>query len=387
MYPNLYYMFKDLFGVEWELLKIIQSFGFFVAIAFLAGSYFFAKELKRKEEEGLLQSTTKKILKGAKATPLELILPGILGFVIGFKLLEIILNYQLFMENPQEFILSMKGSVIGGIIGGAITAYLKYYEKEKERLNPPVWESETIRPHEHVGNMTIIAALTGLLGAKIFHNLENFSEFLEDPIEALLSFSGLTMYGGLICGAAAVLYYAKKNNLTATHVIDACVPALMLAYGIGRIGCHVAGDGDWGIVNLAAQPEWLSFLPEWTWAYHYPHNVLNDGIPIPGCEGKYCHMLPETVFPTALYEVAMSIALFGVLWGIRKKIKAPGTLFSIYLIFNGLERFFIEKIRVNTVYDILGFHPTQAEIISVILIILGITGIWYFGKKYKEKAG
>ena len=386
MYPNLYYMFKDLFGVEWELLKIIQSFGFFVAIAFLAGSYFFAKELKRKEEEGLLQSTTKKILKGAKASPLELITPGILGFIIGFKLLEIILNYQLFMENPQEFILSMKGSVIGGIIGGAITAYLKYYEREKERLKPPVWESETIRPHEHVGNMTIIAALTGLLGAKIFHNLENFSEFLEDPVEALLSFSGLTMYGGLICGAAAVLYYAKKNNLTATHVIDACAPALMLAYGIGRIGCHVAGDGDWGIVNLAPQPEWLSFLPEWTWAYHYPHNVLNDGIPIPGCEGKYCHMLPEPVFPTALYEVAMSIALFGVLWSIRKKIKAPGTLFSIYLIFNGLERFFIEKIRVNTVYDLFGFHPTQAEIISVILIILGITGIWYFRKKYKEKA-
>ena len=248
-------MFRDLFGVEWEFLKIIQSFGFFVAIAFLAASYLFAKELERKEEEGALQSSIKKILKGAKATAVELIISGVFGFVIGFKLLDIILDYNLFLENPQAFILSLNGSLIGGIIGGGIGAYLKYYEKEKEKLDPPVWESEIVHPYQHVGNMTMIAALAGLLGAKIFHNLENFSEFLEDPIEALFSFSGLTMYGGLICGAGAVIYYAKKNNLTVTHVIDACAPGLMLAYGIGRIGCHIAGDGDWGIVNLTPQPE------------------------------------------------------------------------------------------------------------------------------------
>lgn len=383
MYPNLYYAFKDLFGIELPFLKMIQSFGFFVAIAFLFAAWCFSLELKRKEEEGLLSVTHQKVLKGEKASVLDLILSGIIGFILGYKILYIGLNFNEFVENTHAYILSTKGSFIGGVIGTALAAYSKYREKEKEKLEKSLWFNEVIHPYQLVGNMTIIAAVAGIIGAKIFHNLENWNEFMMDPVHALLSFSGLTMYGGLICGSIAVILYARKNGMYIPHVIDACAPGLMLAYGIGRIGCQVSGDGDWGIDNLAANP--YSFLPDWLWSYRYPHNVNEVGVPIPGCVGNYCNMLPNPVFPTPLYESIACITLFFVLWAMRKNITTPGMLFSIYLIFNGVERFFIEKIRVNTVYHIFGQNITQAEIISVILIIIGVIGIFYFKKLEQKK--
>jgi len=214
----------------------------------------------------------------------------------------------------------------------------------------------------------MIAAIAGILGAKLFHNLENLDDLLADPVGALLSFSGLTFYGGLICGSLAVLYYTRSKGIATVHLLDAAGPALMLAYGVGRIGCQVAGDGDWGIYNELPQPDWLLFAPEWVWAYDYPNNVL-------GIE------LPAKVFPTPLYEAVLCIAMFGVLWFLRKRIQVAGVIFSIYLILNGVERFFIEKIRVNEMYTIMNWEITQAEIISTGLVALGIWGIWYSRKR------
>jgi prolipoprotein diacylglyceryltransferase len=232
--------------------------------------------------------------------------------------------------------------------------------------------------------MTMIAAIAGLLGAKLFHNLENWSEFIADPIDALLSFSGLTMYGGLICGSTAVIIYARKNGITIAHLIDASAPALMLAYAVGRIGCQVAGDGDWGIDNLLPKPNWLGWLPDWMWSYDYAHNVNSIGEPIANCIGnKYCYHLVPPVFPTPFYETIMCGLLFFFLWFIRKRITIPGALFSIYLIANGLERFLIEQIRVNTLYHIGNFAFTQAELIAVMLIITGISGLFFFKRKEK----
>lgn len=386
MYPSLYYAFKDLFGIDLPFLKMFQSFGFFVAMAFLVAAYLWTKELKRKEGQGLLKPSKIKFLTGEKATNNELIGAAIVGFFIGYKLLFIALNFQAFTNNTQGFILSMQGSFAGGLLGAALSAYLKYREKEKTKLDKPVWVEKEMYPHEHVGNMTLIAAFTGILGAKIFHNLENWDEFMVDPIDALLSFSGLTMYGGLILASITLIYYGKKNNITVAHMIDASAPALMIAYAVGRIGCQVSGDGDWGIDNLTPKPEWLSWAPDWVWSYDYPNNVNGVGEPLANCVGRYCNHLVPSVFPTPFYETLMCTALFFVLWYLRKKITTPGVLFSVYLVFNGIERFFIEKIRVNTLYHIGNFAFTQAELISSILFILGIIGIWYFKKQEaKEK--
>ena len=220
----------------------------------------------------------------------------------------------------------------------------------------------------------------------MFHNLENWDEFTNDPIGALLSFSGLTIYGGLIVAAIAVIRYGKKNNINSLHLVDAAAPMLMIAYAVGRIGCHVSGDGDWGINNPNPMPSWLGFLPDWLWSYRYPHNVNSVGVLMENCDwGRYCYQLPVPVYPTPLYETTMCLVLFAILWSLRKRLKAPGMLFSLYILFNGIERFFIEKIRVNTLYDINGFTFTQAELISSIFIIAGLISLWYFYRLNKLK--
>jgi prolipoprotein diacylglyceryltransferase len=162
------------------------------------------------------------------------------------------------------------------------------------------------------------------------------------------------------------------------YMIDAAAPGLMLAYAVGRGGCQLSGDGDWGVVNTASKPSWLSALPDWMWSFKYPHNVIRESVPIPGCEGKYCYELPEPVFPTPFYEIVMASIIFLILWNIRKKVNTPGILFCVYLILNGLERFFIEFIRVNKLYDVFGLSLSQAQFIALGLIAAGILGFFYF---------
>jgi len=139
----------------------------------------------------------------------------------------------------------------------------------------------------------------------------------------------------------------------------------------------VAGDGDWGVDNLSPKPNWMSFLPDWFWSYRYPHNVVNEGIPIPNCEGHHCFILQNPVFPTPLYESIVCIGLFFFLWGMRKKFTTTGMMFSVYLLLNGIERFLVEQIRVNSKYHVAGIDFTQAQLISLCLILLGTFGIFY----------
>ena len=158
---------------------------------------------------------------------------------------------------------------------------------------------------------------------KDFHNLENFDLFLKDPVGQLISFSGLTFYGGLIGGAVGVLWYTKKYNIRPLEICDATAPSLMLAYGVGRIGCQMSGDGDWGIDNLSPKPEWMSFLPDWMWSYKFPHNVIREGVPMQDCGSEvwypYCYELANPVWPTAFYETVICTIFFLFLWRIRKK--------------------------------------------------------------------
>lgn len=424
MYPNLYYAFKDLFGVEWTGLRFINSFGFFVALAFIAAAFTLTIELKRKEREGLLHAEDVKIVVGKPASASELLINFLLGFLLGFKILGLFLSDSTLKDDPQQFIFSSEGSWPAGIILGLVFAGLKWREKYKQKLSKT--EERTIRiwPHDRVGDLVIYAALFGFLGAKLFHNFENWDDFVRNPIEALLSFSGLTFYGGLILAALAIFWYARKHGIGLRHLCDAAAPGLILAYAVGRLGCQVSGDGDWGILNSAyvttadskveladsarvnavlqanstyytsqfgvtspgdaphkavKAPSWL---PDWLVAYAYPHNVLGEGARIEGCAGNYCSQLPVPVFPTSFYETLAGTFLFLLLWSLRRRLTIPGTMFALYLIVNGIERFFIEKIRVNTKYNIFGWHPTQAEVISTLMVITGILLFIYLRKKH-----
>ncbi|MBK7031355.1 MAG: prolipoprotein diacylglyceryl transferase [Bacteroidales bacterium] len=231
----------------------------------------------------------------------------------------------------------------------------------------------------------MVAVISALIGSKMFDIFDNFSAFLRDPIDSIFSFSGLTFYGGLIVTVITLIYYMRVIKLDWKYVIDAAAPAIMIGYAVGRLGCHLSGDGCWGIVNELAKPGWLTWLPDWAWASNYPHNVLKEGIHIPGCIGSNCTMLDKPVWPTSLYESMISIISFGILWFSRIRFKAPVTLFGLFMILNGVERFFIEKIRVNHRFDFLGLHPTQAEIISFSLIVIGIAIIIFYSKKHRNQ--
>jgi phosphatidylglycerol:prolipoprotein diacylglycerol transferase len=381
MYPNLYYAFRDLFNVEWQPLKFINSFGFFVAISFILAAVILSAELRRKSKEGLLQPTEIQLMVGKPASFIDLFLNFLLGFVLGYKILALFILNKTVTEDPQAFIFSDRGSWPAGIVLGLLFAGLKWWEKKKQVLEKPENRKIRIWPQDRVGEITILALVFGLIGAKVFDAFENWDSFIKDP-SSIFSAEGLTFYGGLICAALAIWWYARKHKIGFWHLNDAAAPALMLSYATGRIGCQVSGDGDWGIVNTRPNP--VGWLPDWMWSYTYPNNVARAGEPIPGCNDKFCFELPQAVYPTPFYETIVCLILFLILWSVRKKLKIPGTLFALYLILNGVERFFIEKIRVNTRINVLGLSFTQAELISSLLVISGIA-TWIYLRKRNAK--
>ncbi|WP_114792035.1 prolipoprotein diacylglyceryl transferase family protein [Niabella yanshanensis] len=422
MYPNLYYVFRDWFGVEWKFLHFVNSFGFFVAIGFIVCSVVLAKELRRKSKEGIFQPTEETITVGHPASISELATNFLLGFLLGYKILGLAFLKNSLTVNPQDYIFSSQGNWLAGLALGAVFAAMKWREKNKQKLAKP--ETRTIRvwPHDRVGEITMIALIFGLVGAKIFDTFENWDSFIKDP-SSIFSASGLTFYGGLILAGIALWWFTRKHKIPFIHFVDVMGPVMMLAYGLGRIGCQVSGDGDWGIYNAAfkttpnggilpaaqgdfeaavnanaeffarhdthhtffSKPGFLSFLPDWFFAYDFPHNVNETGVRLANCADlQYCNHLPVPVFPTSLYEIIMCLILFGILWMLRKKIKVPGLLFGIYLVFNGLERFMIERIRVNVKMHFLGIEMTQAQLISFAIILGGIAMIIFARTNYKK---
>ncbi|MDD4374430.1 MAG: prolipoprotein diacylglyceryl transferase [Bacteroidales bacterium] len=372
MYPRISDFINDVFGTSYEWP--IMSYGFFLTLAFLLSALVVRSELKRKENEGLIVAKQES-KKQDGINRFEFFLNLLLGFVLAFKIVFILLNYSLFESDPQAVLLSGQGSWPAGILGAIALGWINW--KQQKSISAKT-EIRSIRPHQHTATIVMIAAISGVIGAKIFHQLENWDTFVQDPIGELFSFAGLTFYGGLITAAFFVAWYGEKQGISWRHLGDAVAPALILAYGIGRIGCQIAGDGDWGIVNNASMPDWLTFLPQWIWAYDYPNNVLGEGIRMAGCEGPYCFRLADPVFPTPIYETSMSLIIFGGLLLLRKVIHIPGQLFAVYLVFNGIERGLIEQIRVNNLMNFLGMEITQAQLISSILILLGVTLFFCF---------
>ncbi len=216
-------------------------------------------------------------------------------------------------------------------------------------------------PQDIVPNFTITVMVAGVVGARVFHILEHLDSFTADPWPMIFSRSGLSVFGGLIFGAIAGVVFVRRWRLPALPVLDAIAPALMLGYAIGRIGCQVSGDGDWGIAaNMALKPAWL---PTWAWAQTYTNNIYGEVIAAPG------------VYPTPMYETLMGLACFALLWALRKHPFKTGWLFSVYLVLAGAERLLIEQIRVNPVFDFAGVHATQSEMIAAVMVLAGVAGI------------
>lgn len=220
--------------------------------------------------------------------------------------------------------------------------------------------------------VTIIAVIFGIAGSKILSLIENWGDFLKDPIGMAFSPGGLTWYGGFILAALVILWDVRRKGYKFMAVADALAPALILGYGVARLGCHFSGDGDYGIpTNLpwgvdyskGIVPPSVAFRDFPEIADKYPHGIVPDNTPL---------------HPTPVYEFIAAVIIFYILWRIRKKIKPDGKLFMIYLVLAGLERFLVEFLRINP--RIL-FGLSEAQLISIVLIIVGIGGLAYYRKK------
>ena len=210
-------------------------------------------------------------------------------------------------------------------------------------------------------DMIFWAAIGGIIGSKIYYLLENLGDVIQDPVGMIFSGSGLVFLGGLMGGTFAVTLVVRKNNLPWLTFADIVAPLLILGYGIGRIGCFLVGD-DYGIPTTLpcgmSFPEGLPPTTSHIFSAYYPW------IDISGFDPGVL-----SVHPTQLYEFTAAVAIFFFLWKRRNDVKIAGSLFFLYLILAGMERFAVEFIRTNEKYLFDMFSGSQ--VISLIMIIIG----------------
>lgn len=392
MYPDLSYIFHALIGTPPDnALSVLKTFGFFLALAFIASALVFFIELRRKAGEGLFQPSRVTVIEGLPASVPDLVMNALLGLILGGKGFYAAQHFTAFRQDPASIVFSDKMNWLAAILGAGILGGLTWWDAWRKRKPNPVSREMDVWPHDRISEMTVWAAAGGIVGAKFFDVFDNWQSFIQDPAGTLFSGGGLAFYGGLLLGFIAVVSYMMRNKIPFLPSADAVAPSLTAGYGVGRIGCQLSGDGDWGIVNQAPKPDWMAFLPDWMWSSTYPHHVLNtmhtdpvSSVPIDGCTWEYCMQLSLPVFPTPFYETMMMLVVFGILWALRKRLKVPGLLFFIYLALIAVERFMIEKIRVNVHHDVLGMRMSQAEIISVGLMAVSIAGAIFVWRRYQN---
>lgn len=228
-------------------------------------------------------------------------------------------------------------------LAAIVAALIVQTELKRNGYNPEIGSS-----------MVLAAAIGGLIGARLLFILENWSDFLSSPMSYIATGAGFTWYGGFIGGTLATSWVARKNRIPWSRAADCAAPALAAAYGIGRLGCHLAGDGDWGAVTGVA------------WGVAYTDAIIgwvhpNTGVPYP--PGVRVH-------PTPVYELLQSAVIFAILWKLRKKDYPPGTMFWLYLVLAGLARAMVEIWRINPA---IALGMSEAQWFG---LILSFTGLW-----------
>jgi phosphatidylglycerol:prolipoprotein diacylglycerol transferase len=206
---------------------------------------------------------------------------------------------------------------------------------------------------ELASTMVFAAAVGGLVGARLLFIVEEWNNFLVAPFNYIFTGAGFTWYGGFLGGVTAVFWVVKKNKIPCLIGADIAALAVALAYGVGRIGCHIAGDGDWGKVT------------DVPWGVAYTNAIVGwvdptTGIPYP--PGVRVH-------PTPIYEFIEGVIVFAILWSLRKKNLPPGTIAWLYLILGGVARFGVEFWRINPP---LALGLSEAQWFSLALMALGV---------------
>jgi phosphatidylglycerol:prolipoprotein diacylglycerol transferase len=204
-----------------------------------------------------------------------------------------------------------------------------------------------------------ITGLSGLVGSRLYHLLESPAEFFADPWPQLFSTMGFAFVGAIIGGFFALVLLAKRFRMSMLLMLDAASPAAALGYGIGRIGCLISGDGDYGIPTS---------LP---WGMSFPNGIVPT---------------TERVHPTPIYEFLVAVLISWILWrlGARglKKHAPNGIVFAAYLALTGIARFLVEMIRINprSFYGL-----TNAQAASVVSLIAGVALYVYCRKAPRQE--
>lgn len=183
MYPDLSYLFHDLFGSQpdnWT--SIFKTFGLLLVISILSAAFILYTELKRKKGEGIFEGEKAVTVEGSPATLSELISNGIFGFIVGFKLIYLLQHFDEFQADAAGVLLSTKGTLWAGLVFGLLFVGIRYWEKNRKKLPKPVEKSVMLYPHDRIGDITIWAALSGIVGAKVFAIIEDIPSFLADPV-------------------------------------------------------------------------------------------------------------------------------------------------------------------------------------------------------------
>jgi phosphatidylglycerol:prolipoprotein diacylglycerol transferase len=207
------------------------------------------------------------------------------------------------------------------------------------------------KPVDWAYEMGFAALAGGVIGSRVYFIVQNYDEVKNDLLGNLFSGSGLVWYGGVIGGAIGVLLWAWYRGFLGLALLDLAAPALALGYAIGRCGCQLSGDGDYG-------KAW-----DGPWAMSYPDGTVPTD---------------RTVHPTPIYEtLAMGLGAW-ILWLMRDRFRA-GVLFALYLIYAGGERFAVEFLRRNS-EAVLGL--TAAQIESLGMMGAGVVWIWAVKRRH-----
>jgi phosphatidylglycerol:prolipoprotein diacylglycerol transferase len=215
-------------------------------------------------------------------------------------------------------------------------------------------------------DIVFMAVIGGILGARLYYILLNFPQLFLDPVGTIFSRAGLVWYGGFLGGVTAVVWLIRRKGLPLPSMADAAAPALAVGYGVGRIGCFLVGD-DWG-------------RPTGSWVgIRFPNGAPPSRVDIierdfgirvdPDLVARFGDVVP--VHPTQLYEVGLSLLIFGLLWSLRRRSWTPGRLFMVWLALAGTERFLIEFFRAKD--DRFFGIFTLAQLISLALVAIGVS--------------
>ncbi len=405
MYPDLSYLLHDLLGTQTDnWTSIFKTFGLLLACALLAAGWVLKKELIRLESEGKINAIQSNVK--STATKLsDVVTNGFISFLFGLKIPYIIGHLSEFQADPAGVIFSLKGNWPIGLLIGLVVVVYFYLDSKKNPADPAI-EEVMLSPHEKTSDIVILAGLSGVIGAKLFSVFENLPALANDPMGVLFSGSGLNVLGGVIVATIVVIWYIRKLKINPWYVMDIGGMGILVGYAVGRLGCQLSGDGDWGVVAAAIPEYWV--LPDWMWSYDFPNNVAQSGGLVEGCSQeaydaaykkgiseedrcftacgiRYCHQLREAVYTTSVFESIFWFGGFLLLWIMRRKIQIAGILFFLYMIYNGIMRFLIEEIRVNDKSNFLGIEMSQAQKISTLFILGGIVGIlWLINRDKKN---